>query len=192
MDELVYVALAALFAAVIVEGLVLAGVMRQLGAVLLTVQPGAPRDVGGGPEVGTTVDLDGFDRDSGAVLAFVSPNCEPCEELRPALMELPEQHPSVAVVPVIAFGEDEERMRYAEKFDGLMPADLAHLYEQWEIPGTPYVVSLDRSGRVRAKGIVTRREQLTTMAELAEREAEVSEAPAADGNGLEEPASLPR
>lgn len=178
MDDLVYVSLAVLFAAVIVEGLVLAGVMRQLGAVLLAVQPGAPRDVGGGPEVGVPVDLTdlALSGNRGAVFAFFAPNCEPCEMLRPALAELPDEYPAASIVAVVAFGGDEERADYAARLAPLARADLTHLHEQWEIPGTPYVVSVDRSGSVRAKGIVTTREQLRAMAEIAGRPPEVDEA----------------
>lgn len=180
MDDFVYVGLGVLFAAVIVEGLVLLGVMRQLGSVLLTVQPAAPREIGGGPEVGAPVELEAIGVDRGAVFAFVSPNCEPCDALTPALADLADEYPAVSVLPIVAFGSDEDRRRYAQRLDGLARLDLADLYEEWHVPGTPYAVSVDRVGRIRAKGIVTTREQLTTMAELAQREPEAA-APAGDG-----------
>jgi hypothetical protein len=178
MNDLVYVALAILFVAVISEGLILAGVMRQLGAVLLAVRPAAPRDVGGGPDAHVAVDLNALDLNGGlgAVFVFLSPNCTACEEVRSALPDLPEDYPSTSIVPVIAFGTDEERRRYAEEIGPFARLDLAYLHDEWDIPGTPYVVSVDRSKRIQAKGIVTTREQLTGMAEIAERDPEVNEA----------------
>jgi hypothetical protein len=190
MHELVYVSLAILYVAVIVEGLVVLGVMRQLGAVLLTVQPGAARDVGGGPQLGTTVDLRRFDLDgsTGALFVFVSPDCQPCEELRPALAKLPREHPTISVIPVVAFGEAEARVRYAEDLGGLARADLSELSEEWDVPGTPYVITVDRSGRITAKGVVTNGEQLSTMSEVAERDHETTHEPPANEDAAKHPA----
>jgi thiol-disulfide isomerase/thioredoxin len=184
MDDLVYVAIAVLFVVVIVEGLVLVGVMRQLGAVLLEVRPGSPRDVGGGPEPSAPLDVNGFDFEGGAVFVFLSPNCEGCETLRPVLADLPEQYPSVSIAAIVAFGSEEERRSYADSLGGIVRPELARLQEEWSIPGTPYAVSADASRRVRAKGIVTTPEQLAAMAEVAGRPPE--DAGAADGNRAEE------
>src|SRR5712691_11772687 len=45
--------------------------------------------------------------------------------------------------------------------------DLAQLRDEWHIPGTPYLVSVDSDGRIRAKGVVNTPDQLSAMADAA-------------------------
>jgi hypothetical protein len=170
MTGLVYVALAVLFAAFIAEGVVLLGVMRQLGAVLIAVKPEMPNDVGGGPDPELTIDvaelgLAGQGR--GALLAFFSPNCQLCEQLHAPLAAMPSKYPTVGVNAIISYGSEEERHLLAARLDGVARLDLGHLISDWNIPGTPYVVSFDSSGRLRARGVVTTAEQLEMMTEAA-------------------------
>lgn len=167
MSELVDVTVLVLVAAVVVLALVVVGVMRQLGAVLLQVQPSAVRDVGGGPDVGVSVALPGLAMSGGALIAFLAPRCEPCERLRPALQSLAISHPALALAGVVAFGSDEEREEYLRELGPLARGDLGHLRDEWHIPGTPYLVSVDSAGRIRAKGVVNTPDQLSAMADAA-------------------------
>jgi len=170
MTDLAYVAIAVLFAGFIVEGLVLLGVMRQLGAVLLDVRPDMPKDVGGGPDPTVLLDfarLGYEDNDAGVVFAFVSPNCQMCEALHEPILGLSDQYSSVAVAAVIAYGSEEERRLLTERLEPVARPDLAYLVDEWEIPGTPYVVSADSAGRIRARGVVSTSEQFEMMAEAS-------------------------
>jgi hypothetical protein len=171
MTDLAYVALAVLFVGFIMEGLVLLGVMRQLGALLLEVKPDLPQDVGGGPDPTTALDLASLgysERRGGVLFAFVSPNCQMCEALHSPMLTLAERYPAVSVAAVIAYGSQEERGLLVQTLDGIARPDLAHLVDEWEIPGTPYVVSTDASGRIRARGVVSTSGQLEMMAEASE------------------------
>jgi hypothetical protein len=167
---LVYVALGVLFVGFIVEGIVLLGVMRQLGAVLIEVKPEMPKDVGGGPDPTLVLDLGHLalaDAKHGAVLAFISPNCQLCEQLHAPLVALGSHYPAVQVNAVVSYGSEEERRLLAASLDGIARLDLGHLVDDWNIPGTPYAVSFDRSGRLRGRGVVTTTAQLEMMAEAA-------------------------
>jgi hypothetical protein len=175
---LVYVALAVLFVGFIVEGLVLLGVMRQLGAVLLEVRPDMPRDVGGGPDPTVSLDLGslGFAGEGGGVVfAFVSPNCQMCEALHGPMTTLADRYPSVSVAAVISYGSEEERRLLTQKLEPVARPDLGYLVDEWEIPGTPYVVSTDASGRIRARGVVSTSEQFEMMAEASDLAPEAHE-----------------
>jgi thiol-disulfide isomerase/thioredoxin len=154
-------------AAVIAEAFVLMGVMRQLGTLLLHVRPGAPHEVGGGPDVGTVLDVPDIPFADGAVVLFIAPGCEPCANLLPSVPIVQGNHPDVELVAVVAYGDPEQRKLYAEKVGPYARADLDHLYRDWQIPGTPFALSLDRERRLRLKGIVNTLEQLTVMAEAA-------------------------
>jgi hypothetical protein len=156
-------------AAVVAEAFVLMGVMRQLGTLLLHVRPGAPHEVGGGPDIGTILETSEISFGNGAVVLFLAPGCEPCANLLPSVPIVQANHPEVELVAVVGYGDDEQRRVYAEKTGPFARADLDHLYRDWLIPGTPFALSIDRDRRLRLKGIVNTLEQLTVMAEAAKQ-----------------------
>lgn len=156
-------------AAVLAEAFVLMGVMRQLGTVLLHMRPGAPHEVGGGPEIGTRLEIPGIDSGAGSVVLFIAPGCEPCANLLPSVPVVQRNHPDISLVAVVSYGDEEARETYAESVGDFARADLDHLYKEWQIPGTPFALSVDGQRRLRLKGIVNTLEQLTVMAEAAKQ-----------------------
>ena len=98
------------------------------------------------------------------MLLFVSPGCGICEQLLPALAAIGR---NAQVDPVVL--TDANQTDAGREFGGLgltaplvSAPELLHLYN---VPGTPYAVTTDRLGIVRAKGAVGSLEQLERLAE---------------------------
>lgn len=138
--------------------------MRQVGSLLLLIQPHVPKDIGGGPEVGMIEEFEGFVADSSALVLFVAPDCQPCRELEPSFPAFRRAWPEVQLVVAVAHGTDEERREHARAVGSFARADLHSLYQRWEIQGTPFAVALDRDHRVRGKGVVNTFDQMEQLA----------------------------
>jgi thiol-disulfide isomerase/thioredoxin len=138
--------------------------MRQVGSVLLLVQPHVPKDIGGGPELGEIEDFENLAEDRGALVIFVAPDCQPCRELAPTFPAFRRAWPDVELVVAVARGNDDERTEHARAIGSFARADLQDLYERWEIQGTPFAVALDPDHRVRAKGVINTFDQMEQLA----------------------------
>lgn len=145
-------------------GVGLVAVMRQVGGLLILVQPNAPKEIGGGPEIGERIE--GFNARP-ALVVFVAPDCQPCTELTPSFVAFRRAWPDVELVAAVARGTDAERQAYAQTLGDYARPDMQELYERWEVRGTPYGVALDSGGRVRAKGVVNTLDQLEELAHVA-------------------------
>ena len=154
----------------VAEAIVMVGVLRHVGSLLLHVSPAAPRLTPGGPELGEIVSIPNVDLKNGRLRVFIAPGCEPCEELAPSLPILVSQYPDSPLVAVIARGTPEERVAYAASLGIPARPEVDGLAELWHVDGTPFAAAVDRAGVVRLKGIVNTLEQLTTMAEAARSE----------------------
>jgi len=102
------------------------------------------------------------------LLLFVSPGCHVCEQVLPSL---PAIASSGSFRPYVV--TDVDVFDTARSLDvGTISApvipgrDVAIVYE---VPGTPYVVMLDTSGIVRAKGTVNNLEQMEGLVDTATR-----------------------
>lgn len=71
--------------AVSLEGLLLVGVARQLGSVLLLVHPPRPGTMDMGPALGDLVESPHLERARPGVLVFVAPGCGVCDQLKPSI-----------------------------------------------------------------------------------------------------------
>lgn len=163
MDETLWkLIVIVLCGAVIAEGLVLVGVMRTLGSLLLRVAPAHPGVVEGGPAVGSDAALQDLAVSPPGVLVFLSPGCSMCESLIPALRPLAKAYPTLTLI-AIPGGDEDERAFYAQKIGDLARPDLFHLYREWDVPGTPFAVGVDASGTVRGTGVVNNLEHLESL-----------------------------
>jgi methylamine dehydrogenase accessory protein MauD len=165
-----------LWVLVLVLALVVVSLARQLGALnirlgspgLRTSDDEGPR-LGDAPDAATLTDIHGASVTVGGpgrprVLLFVSPGCGICEQLLPAL-------PAIAknsqVEPLVL--TDANRAEAEREFGGLgLTAPLLsapELLHRYNVPGTPYAVTTDRLGIVRAKGTVGSLDQLERLAE---------------------------
>lgn len=166
-----------LLVAVVVQGLVLVGVMRQLGTVLLRFQPARPDGVSG-PALGTFIEVDDLRAQPG-VIFFLAPTCGPCEELIRYLPDAAREFPDLQFIGIPLTEDEREREHYAEKLPILGRSDLNPLSALWNINGTPYGVSFDAELRVVGAGPVTTDAEVRTLASAALNEPEEPHA----GNG---------
>ena len=140
----------------LILGLVVAmlALAREVGMLRLRVGPGSALEVPAeGPSLASRVDVvERFAARPGADLAlavFMSPSCRVCEALRPAIA-------SLAGDPLLA----------VETFD---EQDDAAIWENLDVPGSPYAIALDLDGTVLAKGTFNNLAQLESVLAAAER-----------------------
>jgi hypothetical protein len=93
---------------------------------------------------GSALDLGG--PGDGRLVVFESPTCPVCERVRPSV---PAAAATAGLVAQVVSDPEAERA--------------------WAVPGVPFVVILDPSGVVRAKGTVNDLEQLEGLVDTAER-----------------------
>lgn len=103
------------------------------------------------------------------MLLFVSPGCRVCRDVLPGLPSVAQAH---RLLPLVVAGEyDGGETDVGVERAGATVVSSAEVMSTYGIPGTPYVVVLDRGGVVRAKGTVNNLEQLEGLADTARRRA---------------------
>lgn len=145
---------------------VLVAVMRQVGSLLLLINPDFPREVPGGPDLDQEVDVPGLAA-APAVVLFVAPGCAACEDLMPTIPNVVRAFPDVAVVAAVGQADTPAGRELVAELGAAARADLSTLQEDWDVPGTPFGVAVSADRRVAGRGIVNTLDQLTTLAELA-------------------------
>jgi len=153
-DTWLTLGLALALAAIAVLAVVVLALAREVGMLRLAVGPQSALEI---PEEGPALGSDSglaplLDPRPGpdlAVAVFSSEGCHLCQALRPA---------------ITAFGRDP----HVELLELDEVRDAAH-WQRLEVPGSPYAVALDRSGRVLAKGTFNSVAQLESVVAAAER-----------------------
>jgi thiol-disulfide isomerase/thioredoxin len=142
-DALVVAALIVLAAVVVVLGLLVLALYRQVGILTLRLGPGVALELAeeGPPVAEPAPDLDGLAGDGAELVAFFSPGCRLCRQLAPAVRALAREGLHVRIVY-----EHEE----------------PDAFERWRVPGTPFAVHVV-AGTVAAKGTVNTLEQLEQL-----------------------------
>jgi hypothetical protein len=142
----------------IVLAVIVVALARQVGTLHLRLGPRGALEVDDeGPDLGLAVlpttaqAADGSSVTLGGpgalrLVAFTSPTCAVCREVVPAI---PAAAAAARAVPLIVQDPEIER--------------------SWDVPGTPFVVVLDESGVVRAKGTVNNLEQVEGLLDTAAR-----------------------
>jgi uncharacterized membrane protein YphA (DoxX/SURF4 family) len=142
-ETVVAVVLVVLAAAVVILSLLVLALYRQVGVLTLRLGPRVPLELAEeGPEVGSSVPpLEGLRGRGPEVIFFFSATCRLCRQLAPGVGALARQGLRVRVV------EEEQE---------------GGVFEEWNVPGTPFVVhAID--GVVAAKGTVNTLEELETL-----------------------------
>ena len=142
-DTLVLAVLGILGVAVIVLGLLVLALYRQVGILTLRLGPGVALELAEeGPSVAEPApELSGLVGTGPELVAFFSPGCRLCRQLAPGVRALAKEG-----IPVRIVYEHEE----------------PDAFERWHIPGTPFAVHLV-GGTVAAKGTVNTLEQLEQL-----------------------------
>lgn len=149
----------------IVEALVLVGILRQLGVIVLQLGPPRHGEVEG-PEAGTQVTIESLRPGSPAVVLFLAPGCDICKPIAAALPAIRRSQRGLQLLPV-AVGDDGPTTRaYAATLGADARTDLGALYREWDVPGTPFAVGVGEDGQVKTSGIVNSLPQLETLIEV--------------------------
>jgi hypothetical protein len=153
-------------AGLIVEALVLVGILRQLGTLVLQLGPPRHGEVEEGPEAGTVVDIDTLSPGVPAIVLFLAPGCEVCKPIAAALPVMRRTYAGLRLLPVVVGDDERAKGAYAAGLNGDARTDLDGLFRDWNVPGTPFAVGVGEDGRVRTSGIVNNLPQLETLAEV--------------------------
>lgn len=162
---------------VVVLAAVVVGMLRQLGTLLIQLQPPRPGVLEGqGPTPGLAIPDSEPAGDAAGVVVFLSPSCQLCPAVADVLPTLERRYPELRVRALVV-GDDEALVnQYARTVRaGGAVADSSSLYEQWQVPGTPFAVGVGSDRRVVVSGVVNALAQLETLADTVVAATRVSE-----------------
>ena len=170
-----------LWALVIVLSIVVVALARQIGTLHMRLGPRGALEVDGeGPPLGEAPErvaaqtLDKREVSIGGpgqaqLLLFVSPGCIVCEQVLPSVEAV-----AAELTPFVITDLDEpETLRsYGDARWRPITVPGRFIAQSYEIPGTPFVVVLDRLGVVRAKGTVNNLEQVEGLVDTGRQRAQ--------------------
>lgn len=178
-----WLALGVLWAVVIVLGLAVLALARQIGVLHERLQPVGALKLAKGLKVGEAApevraaDIGGRDLVLGApsasgrdtLVMFVSPTCPVCKSLLPALRSI-RRDERVDVV----LASDGSRLEHKDFIAAESLQDFTYVLSEplgiaFGAGRLPHAVLLDGAGVVRATGLVNTREQLDSLFEARER-----------------------
>jgi methylamine dehydrogenase accessory protein MauD len=166
-----------LWLAVIVLGVMLWALSRQVGVLFERVAPMGALVTDSGPAVGeaspafqlTGIQSEpvtlGGPADRPKLVFFLSPTCPVCKKLIPVLKTLQRDERGQWEVVLASDGEQADHLRFVRE-QGLetLPYVLStELGMTYRVSRLPYAVVLDRAGTVVSKGLVNSREQLDSL-----------------------------
>ncbi len=138
----------ALWVAVIVMGLAIVALLRQIGVLHARLNPMGVHFAGEGPDrlkPAPLPDVFRYGASRFTLVAFTSPGCEICAGLLPGIRALEREYRELTVHIV-----DHS------------PTTSA-VFAAFRVASTPYVVAVDGEGLVRARGIANSLEQIEMM-----------------------------
>lgn len=170
MSETWRIVVVLLAAGLLIEGVLLVAVMRQVGELLLYGGP-VNVNVSSGPKADTVVDLPGGQRTGRpALVVFTSSACEQCKALEPGLQQIQAVYgPDAAeghqldLIAVLTDRNLDSRREHARELGTFARADLIALMQDWDVPGTPFAVALDAQHRVKGAEVVNTQVQLEML-----------------------------
>ncbi|MGH3118814.1 MAG: thiol-disulfide isomerase [Gaiellales bacterium] len=176
------VSYAVMWLLVIVLTVVVVALARQIGTLHLRLGPrgaleidteGPPLDESPEPAEledvsGRLVAIAGPGRPQ--LLLFVSPGCMVCEQVLPSLGAVASAG-ELAPIVITDVDRHETLRSYGRKRIDAPVVAAPELVAAYDVPGTPFVVVIDRLGVVRAKGTVNNLEQLEGLIDTARRRA---------------------
>jgi methylamine dehydrogenase accessory protein MauD len=179
-----WIAIAALWAVVVVLALVVLALARQIGVLHERLQPVGALQLSHGLKTGDAApklvvsDLHGRERRFGephprnldTLVVFVSPTCPVCKSLLPALRSIRRREKGLEVV----LASDGSRLEHTdfiaaeglEEFPYVLSEALGVAFGAGRLP---HAVLIDAGGVVRASGLVNSREHLDSLFEARER-----------------------
>ncbi|WP_348765885.1 methylamine dehydrogenase accessory protein MauD [uncultured Salinisphaera sp.] len=150
---------------------------RQIGVLYERIAPMGALMNDSGPKVGeqspkfTLESLNGgvvsigTVKEKATLVFFVSPTCPICKKLIPILRSIRSSEGDWLTVVLASDGDEDKQRRFIDNarlddFDYVLSTELGLGFR---VARLPYAVVLDRTGAVRAKGLVNTREQLESL-----------------------------
>lgn len=170
-------AVIALWLVVVAMAVMMWVMLRQIGVLYERVAPvGALMD-SAGPEVGEASPLFplqsltggtvrvGAEGAKATLVFFLSPTCPVCKQLLPVLSDIRSAEDAWLDVVLASDGSPEKHIEFIDRrklsgFAYVLSSDLGMAYR---VQRLPFAVLLDRTGTVRAKGLINNREQLESL-----------------------------
>jgi thiol-disulfide isomerase/thioredoxin len=136
-----------LWIAVLVLGFAVVALLRQVGVLHARLAPMGTHFAGEGPDLDSVAPAVGLDYERAVltVLAFTSPSCTVCRELRPSIDALRRQYRELQVQVVD------------------LDPQTQPVFDAFLVRSTPYVVTVDRTGVVRGRGVANSLEQIEEL-----------------------------
>lgn len=150
---------------------------RQIGVIYERIAPMGALMNDSGPKVGEqsptfaleslnggTVQI-GTHKEKATLVFFLSPTCPICKKLIPILRSIRTSEGDWLSVVLASDGDEDRQRRFIDNakltdFDYVLSTELGLGYR---VARLPYAVVLDRTGTVRAKGLINSREQLESL-----------------------------
>ena len=176
MDVLT-VSVVLLWLAVLVLGVMLWALSRQVGVLFERVAPMGALVTDAGPAVGEpspSFQLRGIQSEAVAIggpseratlVFFLSPTCPVCKKLLPVLKSLQRDEGQRLAVVLASDGEAAEHLKFVrdQQLEAMPYVLSTELGMGYRVSRLPYGVLLDARGVVVAKGLVNNREQLDSL-----------------------------
>jgi methylamine dehydrogenase accessory protein MauD len=184
MTDALLVSNLVLWCVVVVMGLVILALARQVGVLHERIAPAGALAVQEGAEVGRdaprvsaptleggVLDLGGPSEDGRALLLFfLSPDCPVCKALLPALRSLARAEARQLGVVLASDGEPEQHRRFVREaaLESLPYVLSPALGIAYGVSKLPFAALVDGGGVLRARGLVNTREHLESLLEAME------------------------
>jgi methylamine dehydrogenase accessory protein MauD len=178
MSDALAISNSVLWVVVIVLGLVVLALARQVGLLHARLGPVGALALAGGPQPGEAapvLEVEDFAGRSMAIggadaagrstlLVFVAPSCPVCRTLLPALRSLAKRERSLRVV----LASDGPRAEHEPFVREHALAELGYVLSQalglaYRVPRLPWAVLVDARGVLRSQGLVNSREHLESL-----------------------------
>lgn len=173
-----------LWTAVIVQGLLIAALARQVGILHERVAPAGALTLHQKVEVGevaspmtvTTIEgqpieIGGHREGRSQLLFFASPDCPVCKSLLPVVRSAANAEGNWLDIVIAGDGSkaDYQRLRAASGLQNVPLVLSEALGRAFGVSKLPYAVLLDEHGRVASLGLINSREHLESLFEAKER-----------------------
>lgn len=176
MDGFWVSAIVVVAATQVISFVLLVGISRELGMILVRIGPSYARNAERGIQPGETVeafrfeDLNGFGHivapgATSKLMLFTSPTCPSCAELLPTLGPMARAHRDEVELLVISSGEKSALdYEHARQLPASVPYGCAiELHGKFGVSLTPYAVLLNPDNVVSSVGIVNNLQMLESL-----------------------------
>jgi hypothetical protein len=140
------IAYVVLWVVVIALGIAVVALLRQIGVLHARIAPMGTHFAGEGPEIGAVAPTIGLNyaRSPLTLVAFTSATCTICRELKPSIDALRRQEAGLTV-HLVSLEDDR------------------NVFDAFNVRSTPYMITVDRTGRVLGRGVANSLEQIEEL-----------------------------